>query len=54
MTKRINNNKELDEGDRQVVLNYINQILKYTYISLPKIDNYIPIKAIQRCGFKKI
>jgi len=53
MTKRINKNKELDKGDRQVVLNYINQILKYTPISLPKIDNYIPIKAIQRGGFKK-
>lgn len=45
--------KIIDDGDKEIIINYINKILKYTPVSLPKIDNYIPIRTSQRGGFIK-
>lgn len=52
MIKILKNNEELDDGDKEVIITYIRKILKYTPVSIPKIDNYIPITIQQDKNIK--
>ena len=52
MYERIKMNKDIDDDDKHILLKYITRLLKYTPVSLPDIDDYIPIS--QKGGYKKI
>ena len=53
MVKNINKDKNIDNTDKKIIINYIKTQLKYIPINLPEIDNYISFKSIQRGGFIK-